>query len=99
MDLQLHDQVALIFGAASGIGRAIAQAFAAEGAQVAMVDIDPQVREAVQGSSGRVESWVCDAVDFEAVQGTVESVREKWGAPRHVVYAAGKGSGKYGFPY
>ncbi len=38
MDLGLSGSVAVIFGAASGIGAAIARAFAAEGAQVAAVD-------------------------------------------------------------
>jgi NAD(P)-dependent dehydrogenase (short-subunit alcohol dehydrogenase family) len=99
MNLDLHNHDALVFGAASGIGRAIAQAFAAEGARVAMVDIDPQVREAAAASSGQVEPWICDAADFEAVQATVESVRDKWGAPRHIVYATGRGSGKHGFPF
>ena len=43
MDLQLTGDVALIFGAARGIGRAIAAGFLAEGAQVVLVDVSPAV--------------------------------------------------------
>ena len=43
MDLQLAGQTAVVVGAARGIGRAIAAAFAAEGADVALIDRDPAV--------------------------------------------------------
>ena len=43
MELGLAESVVVVFGAARGIGAAIAQAFAAEGAQVAAVDRDPSV--------------------------------------------------------
>jgi NAD(P)-dependent dehydrogenase (short-subunit alcohol dehydrogenase family) len=45
MDLQLSGDVVTIIGAASGIGRAIATAFAAEGCRVALVDRSPAVAE------------------------------------------------------
>jgi NAD(P)-dependent dehydrogenase (short-subunit alcohol dehydrogenase family) len=41
MDLGLKGQVAAVVGAASGIGRAIAAAFAAEGARVVLTGVDP----------------------------------------------------------
>ncbi len=44
---KLNDKVAVVTGAASGIGRGIAVAFAAEGADIAVVDI------AGQGPSGQ----------------------------------------------
>jgi 2-hydroxycyclohexanecarboxyl-CoA dehydrogenase len=43
MELGLAGNVAVVFGAARGIGAAIAQAFAAEGAHVAAIDRDPMI--------------------------------------------------------
>ena len=43
MELGLSGNVVAIFGAASGIGAAITQAFAAEGARIAALDLDPRI--------------------------------------------------------
>ena len=45
MDLDLKGKCAVVAGSAQGIGRAIARAFAAEGAQLALIDRDPRVGE------------------------------------------------------
>lgn len=103
MDLQLTDSTAVIVGAAKGIGRAIAEAFAQEGANVALLDIDPAVtataEQIQQQYDARTQGIVNDATDYEAVKQTVQSIRETFGSHQHVVYAAGMGSGKYGFPF
>jgi 2-hydroxycyclohexanecarboxyl-CoA dehydrogenase len=97
MDLGLEASVAVIFGAARGIGAAIARAFAAEGARVVAVDRDPMVLEL----AGELSSLglVADVTDFAAVRGTADEVEARQGRCDHVVFAVGAGSGKFGFPF
>lgn len=59
---RLEGRTALVTGAASGIGRAIAGAFVAEGATVVLADRDPAVREVVDaiGATGAVVFDVTD---------------------------------------
>lgn len=62
----------MVTGAASGIGRAIAQRFAQEGAEVRLVDIDEKAASAVAqqiaGGGGRATSHGCDVSDQSSVQ-------------------------------
>lgn len=103
MDLQLQDNVVAVIGGASGIGLAIGRAFAAEGARVALVDRSPQVegvaRELGSASSAGCCGLVVDATDVQAVQGVAVAIDRELGPVRHLVYAAGMGSGKFGFPF
>lgn len=103
MDLQLAGQVAVVIGGASGIGRAIAAEFAAEKARVAVVDIQPQVVDTartVGEQSGTVlRPYVCDATDLVALQRVASQIAKDCGPCDHLVYAAGAGSGKFGFPF
>lgn len=103
MDLQLADDVAVVVGAASGIGLAIACQFAAEGAHVALLDRNPLVSNeaAVIADHYRVRSLGLgvDVTDLEALGQAAEKVRRELGTHQHLVFAAGAGSGKYGFPF
>ena len=103
MDLQLTNHVTLIFGAASGIGRAIAREFAAEGASVAILDRSSSTQQTAaeigRESAAQVTGIVCDVTDFAQVQSAVAAIQQQLGRPRHLVYAAGMGSGKFGFPF
>jgi 3-oxoacyl-[acyl-carrier protein] reductase len=58
VDLGLRDSVAVVVGGASGIGNAIAAAFVAEGANVAVMDL-----RAVDGFT----SFIADVTDYAAV--------------------------------
>jgi NAD(P)-dependent dehydrogenase (short-subunit alcohol dehydrogenase family) len=98
MNLGLSGSVAVIFGAARGIGAAIARAFAAEAASVAAIDRDPGVVD-LAGTLSHALGLVADVTDFTAVQGTVQAVMGHFGRCDHVVYAVGVGSGKFGFPF
>jgi NAD(P)-dependent dehydrogenase (short-subunit alcohol dehydrogenase family) len=52
--MRLEGKAALVTGAAGGIGLAVVQRFAREGARVTAVDLDPErVRQAVQGIPGK----------------------------------------------
>src|SRR5436305_13116562 len=97
MDLGLAGQVAVVVGAARGLGHAIAAAFVAEGARVALLDVSPDVRAAAAALGG--EGWVVDVADYAAVKTAAEDVRFLLGRVDHVVFAAGIGSGKFGFPF
>lgn len=103
MDLMLAGQTAVIVGGAKGIGHAIGEAYAREGAQVALLDLDPAVVASAEQlttiDSPRTVGIVLDAGDYAQVQRAGEEIVEILGRVDHVVYAAGVGSGKYGFPF
>ncbi len=103
MDLGLQGQHAVVVGAASGIGEAIAVGFAAEGVKTALVDLAPSVTGLAEqiGREQNVATLgiVADVTDFEAMRGVARQLEETWGSVDHLVYAAGMASGKGGFPF
>lgn len=74
----IRDRVAVITGAASGIGRATARLLAGEGARVALLDRTRDRLEAVveeiQREQGRATGWTLDLSDSGALRSTVEAV-------------------------
>jgi 2-hydroxycyclohexanecarboxyl-CoA dehydrogenase len=98
VDLCLAGTVVAVFGAARGIGAAIARAFAAERAQVAAVDLESSVlnltRELPQS-----QGLVADVTDYRAVVHVAEEIARRFDGCDHVVFAVGVGSGKFGFPF
>ena len=103
MDLQLQDAGVVIIGAAQGIGLAIATEFSREQCRVALWDIDPLVTSAAaqlrEQSPANVTAAVVDATNLEDVEQAAKETLATLGPCQHVVYAAGAGSGKYGFPF
>ena len=95
MDLGLTGDAVAVFGAARGLGRAIAAGFAAEGARVGLLDRDPAVAEAAQALGETHRGFVLDVTDYDATRSAVAAL----GEVRHVVFAVGLGSGKVGFPF
>lgn len=89
----LKNQIAVITGAGSGIGRIIAKAFTRKGAQVAVVDVDLEsAQEAVRiirQSGGEAISVRADVSDPEAVEGLFEQVEAQLGAASILVNNAG----------
>lgn len=101
MDLKLTDQVAVVVGGARGIGRAIAQAFVAEGARLVLVDRDPRVQATATelGDVTRSLALTADVTDYGAVQQAAARVLSTFGRVDHLVFAVAIGSGKFGFPF
>jgi 3-oxoacyl-[acyl-carrier protein] reductase len=89
----VEGKVALITGAASGMGRATAHLFADEGAHVAVTDLGADRVQAVvdeitsAGLSGH--GWTMDVADAERVQQVVDEIVERWGGLDIVVNNAG----------
>lgn len=103
MDLALAYQTAVVIGGAKGIGRAIGEAFAEERANVVLADVDPAVNQAALELSGKHDAKVSaievDVTDYAAIQRLSAQVITEHGGCNHLVYAAGVGSGKFGFPF
>ncbi|HEX3886313.1 MAG TPA: SDR family NAD(P)-dependent oxidoreductase [Phenylobacterium sp.] len=85
--------VAFITGAASGMGRATAEVFAAEGAHVALTDIAAEsVREVADDLVHRgfsAEAWTLDISDGAAIQTVVAAAAQRFGGLDMVVNNAG----------
>jgi len=81
--MMLKDKVAVIYGAAGGIGGAVARAFASEGAKVFLTGRQQASVEAVaneiQRAGGSAEAAEVDALDEQAVNEHLQSVIEQAG--------------------
>ena len=98
MQLHLNNSVVVVVGGASGIGRASAEAFAAEGASVVIWDIAENVGE-VAGSLDRSTGQRVDISSEDAVNAAVEQTQREVGPIDILVHAAAVGSGRFGFPF
>jgi 3-oxoacyl-[acyl-carrier protein] reductase len=78
----IEGRVALVTGAASGMGRATAHLFADEGARVGIVDLDGEKLETVageiRGAGGAVWARRLDVADRAAAQRAVEELGAHW---------------------
>ncbi len=97
MEMHLTGQNVLVFGAAQGIGWAIAQAFAAEGCHVIGVDVrSPTLPRAELSAESLTPQWlVADVTRLE----DIEQLADNLGEVEHIVYSVGVGSGQTGFPF
>ncbi len=84
MDLGLDGRVALVCGSSAGIGRAIAEALAAEGARVAMTSRSAERIGAAAAGVGGL-GLVHDSADLDAAPGLVERVSAHFDAPIEIL--------------
>lgn len=89
----LQDRVAFVTGAGQGIGAAVAEAFAAQGAMVAVVDLRiataEKVAAGIRERGGRAQAFACDVSDRQQVDAAVKQVNEAFGPVEILVNNAG----------
>lgn len=90
----LEGQVAVVTGAARGVGELLARKLSARGAKVALVGLEPDELKAV---SGRLHTesahWYADVTDHEAMAAVAREVKAHFGKVDIVVANAGVASG------
>lgn len=91
--MELQDKIALVTGAARGIGAAVVEALGARGAHIAAVDVDAAALDqlvAAQGAAGRrVVAYPADVRDSMAVDTLVKRVEHDLGPIAVLVNVAG----------
>lgn len=94
--MRFRDRVVIVTGAAHGIGAAAARAFGAEGARVALLDVDGPGAEAVaadvRAAGGEAEARTTDVTAGTEVRAAIAAVAARWGRIDVLVNNAG------GFP-
>ena len=89
----LKDKGAVVTGAASGIGKAIATAFIEAGASVLLCDLNPKALDAAALELGeRAIGHVTDVSDETQVEGAMRAARDAFGSLDIVVNCAGFGA-------
>jgi short-subunit dehydrogenase len=81
--------VALVTGAASGMGQLAARRLAAAGSSVAAVDVDHDGLAATVARAPTMRSWTCDVSDAATVERVVKEVESTLGPIDRLVHAAG----------
>jgi glucose 1-dehydrogenase len=91
--LQLEGKVAVVTGAAGGIGAAIAAEFARNGAKIALLDINGEgaatTARDLEGLGAEALAATVDTTDAPAIAGAVEQVVGRWGTVDVLVNNAG----------
>ncbi|MBO9633335.1 MAG: SDR family oxidoreductase [Chitinophagaceae bacterium] len=89
MDLNFKDQVAVITGAASGLGLAIAEKLAQYKVKLVLIDRDRELLKAAVNKLAPSGSWALDITDEKAVQGMMDATGSKYGRIDILVNSAG----------
>jgi NAD(P)-dependent dehydrogenase (short-subunit alcohol dehydrogenase family) len=84
---RLRERVAIITGGARGIGRAMGETFASEGARVVLADIDASVNETARETNAR--GFIADVTDADSVRALMETTMRAFGRIDILVNNAG----------
>ncbi|MEE8475324.1 MAG: SDR family NAD(P)-dependent oxidoreductase [Myxococcota bacterium] len=91
--MQLPGELAVVTGAASGIGRATAHALARAGAQIVAADLDAAGGEktcsAIRQAGGKAEFAPVDVTDDDSIRALADGVIARGAAPQIIINAAG----------
>lgn len=98
--MNINDQSALVTGAGSGLGEAVARTLAARGARVALLDVQidkaREVAQSINAAHGEDRALVlsCDITDAESVQTAIAAAAASQGPARILMQIAGIGTAK-----
>lgn len=98
--MRFKDKVCIVTGAASGIGKATALAFAEEGGRVVVADINEAIHETVAkitAQGGNAIAQICDISNWQSVQELITKAVETYGSLDCAVNSAGI-AGKVSLP-
>src|SRR5690625_4223789 len=91
--MRLEDKVAIVTGAASGMGRAIALRFAAQGAKVVAVDLNQEgvenVVKEIESADGTAKALAVNVAKREDVENMIDTAVETYGTLDILVNNAG----------
>lgn len=86
----LSGKIALVTGASSGIGRAVCQAFAREGARLAAVDNQKKGLESILSLPGNHQSFIADVSSSASVQELIKEIKNAFNQPpQYIINCAG----------
>jgi NAD(P)-dependent dehydrogenase (short-subunit alcohol dehydrogenase family) len=92
---RLEDKITLVTGAGAGIGRAVAETFAREGAHVVVADRDGdaarEVADAIVKNNGTAQAETVDVTDTKQVKALMKRLADKFGRLDVLVNNAGVG--------
>ncbi|ASS67534.1 SDR family oxidoreductase [Paenibacillus sp. RUD330] len=91
--MKLHEQVAIVTGAASGMGKAIAELYAKEGAKVIVADLNlegaQQVAQGIVAQGGTAKALQVNVAKLEDIEGMIDTAVREYGTLDILVNNAG----------